>query len=136
MEDKNYKYTNCNWMYTKWKKYVFSMHPAIINKITDLDLKEIKKNKALFIRKVTNNFDFIPIKYNKMLCIITIGTETNQKNVDVFMKENKYNCDFIIFSFINDIVGSYRPAGGSNLVLVSGQLNDGCVQCPRGIINK
>ena len=28
--------------------------------------------------------------------------------------------------------GSYRPSGGSNLVLVSGQLNDGCVQCPRG----
>jgi hypothetical protein len=101
MEDKNYKYTNCNWMYTKWKKYVFSMHPAIINKITDLDLKEIKKNKGLFIRKVTDNFDFIPIKYNKMLCIITIGTETNQKNVDLFMKENKYKCDFIIFSFIN-----------------------------------
>ena len=113
MEDKNYKYTNCNLMYTKWKKYVFSMHPAIINKITDLDLKEIKKNKALFIRKVTDNFDLaqlqrvqgtallIPIKYNKMLCIITIGTETNQKNVDIFMKENKYKCDFIIFSFIN-----------------------------------
>ena len=101
MEYKNYKYTNCNWMYTKWKKYVFSMHPAIINKITDIDLKEIKKNKALFIRKVTDNFDLIPIKYNKMLCIITIGTETNQKNVNIFMKENKYKCNFIIFSFIN-----------------------------------
>jgi hypothetical protein len=32
--------------------------------------------------------------------------------------------------------GSYRPVGGSNLVLVSGQLNDGCVQCPRGNNNK
>ena len=28
--------------------------------------------------------------------------------------------------------GSYRPAGGSNLVLISGQLNDGCIKCPRG----
>jgi hypothetical protein len=28
--------------------------------------------------------------------------------------------------------GSYRPSGGSNLVLVSGQLKDGCIHCPRG----
>ena len=28
--------------------------------------------------------------------------------------------------------GSYRPSGGTNLVLVSGQLNDGCIHCPRG----
>jgi len=48
---------------------------------------------------------------------------------------NLFNIVTLSFSFINDIVGSYRPAGGSNLVLVSGQLNDGCVQCPRGIIN-
>lgn len=28
--------------------------------------------------------------------------------------------------------GKYRPTGGTNLVLVSGQLNDGCIRCPRG----
>ena len=101
MEDKNYNYNNQNIIYTKWKKYIISMHPATINKITDVDIIEIQKLKSFFIRKVTNNFNFTPIKYNKMLCIITIGTETNQKNLVIFMKQNIYNCDFIIFSFIN-----------------------------------
>jgi hypothetical protein len=98
-ENSSYQYNNITNIYTKWNKYVLSYHPVIFNKITDIDLKEIYKSESFFIRKVLDNFSLKPIKYNKMLVIICIGSLTNQETINTFLKTNK-DIDVIIFNFI------------------------------------
>ena len=100
-ENSSYQYNNIQIIYTKWNKYVWSYHPLIFNKITDIDLIEIDKSKSFFIRKVLNNFKLNPIKYKKILYIITIGSLTNQENINYFLNLHQHYIDVIIFSLID-----------------------------------
>ena len=98
LENPSYKYNNYSTIYCKWIKYSSSLHPLTLNKITEIDLKEIKKSKAYFIRKVLNNFDLKPIKYKNILYILCIGDLTDETSINSFIKNNKEKCDFIVLS--------------------------------------
>lgn len=98
LENPSYKYNNYSSIYCKWIKYSKSFHPLTLNKITEIDLKEIKKSNSYFIRKVLNNFELKPIKYKNILYILCIGDLTNQQLINSFIKNNKEKCDFIVLS--------------------------------------
>jgi hypothetical protein len=96
-ENSSYKYNNYNIIYSKWIKYSRAYHPITINKVTNIDLKEIKESKAFFIRKVLNNFSLTPIKYKDFLYIICVGDLTNNiEQLNIFINYNKLHSDFII----------------------------------------
>jgi len=96
-ENSSYIYNKHNIIYSKWIKYSSAFHPITINKVTEIDLKEIKESNAFFIRKVLNNFILKPIKYKDFLYIICVGDLTkNIEQINRFINNNKLNSDFII----------------------------------------
>jgi hypothetical protein len=76
--NKNYKYTNCQFMYDKWLKYTIQKSPLYFNKYLKQDNEYINKKNCLFIRKITKNFTLDIYKTKKKLYIIFIGEKTNQ----------------------------------------------------------
>jgi hypothetical protein len=93
MENKNYTYNNFNYMYKRWFKFAITKHPVIFNKLTKYDIKNIKKVKPFFIRKVLPTFTITEYKTKKDLYVLLIGTELT--NLDYF-KDN--NIDLIILT--------------------------------------
>ena len=95
-ESKNYKYNNHNYMYKRWFHFAIVKHPVIFNKLTNYDVKDIKKIKPLFIRKVLHTFTIKEYKNKKELYVLLIGTESN--NLDYFINND---IDLIIFSCVD-----------------------------------
>ena len=95
-ENKNYKFINHKYTYTRWNNYVISYHPVLFNKLTQYDINDIKKHNVLFLRKTLLTFSIKKYNIKKKLYIIFIGTET--KNLDFFINND---VDFIIASFIH-----------------------------------
>lgn len=93
----NYKFINSAVMYDRWIIEILK-HPIIFNKITLQDIKIIKKQNSLFIRKVGTKFTVKPYIPKKNLYILTIGDKTNQEKNYKYMKDN--NLDYIIISFL------------------------------------
>jgi len=96
-ENKNYKFINRKYTYTRWSHYIISKHPCLFNKLTQYDINDIKNQNVLFFRKILPTFSIKKYNIKKKLYVIFIGTET--KNVDFFINND---VDFIIVSFIHN----------------------------------
>ena len=94
-ENKNYKFINHKYTYTRWSNNIISFHPVLFNKLTKYDINDIKKQNVFFLRKTLTTFNIKKINIKKKLYIIFIGTKTI--NVDFFINND---IDFIIASFI------------------------------------
>ena len=68
-------------MYDKWLTNVIQKSPQYFNNLLKNDIKNIKKNNSLFIRKVLPNFSLKEYQTKDKLYIIFIGSETNQENI-------------------------------------------------------
>ena len=95
--NKNYKYTNLQFMYDSWLNHTIQKSPLIFNHLLEDDMKKIINKKSLFIRKITSNFTLNIYKPRKKLYVIYIGTETTQNIPD------NDEFDIIIIAAIKDI---------------------------------
>lgn len=77
----DYEFNNIPIMYDRWLTGTIQKSPAYFNRLTDYDHQDIINNKSLFIRKISPSFTIDTIKINKKLCIINIGSESDQKNI-------------------------------------------------------
>jgi hypothetical protein len=74
----NYKFTNSQIMYDKWLTGVPQKSPQYFNYFLQEDLKYIKENNCLFVRKITKYFKPIVYLSKRKLFVIYIGTLTKQ----------------------------------------------------------
>ena len=95
-ENKNYKFYNHKYTYTRWLHYSPVKHPVIFNKLTEYDIYDIKKYNIIFLRKILPTFSIIKYNIKKLLYIIFIGYET--KNLDFYINNN---IDIIIVTCID-----------------------------------
>jgi hypothetical protein len=91
----DYKYTNLQVMYDVWLTHTIQKSPMVFNCLLKNDMDYIKKQKSLFIRKITPNFSLKLYNPKKKLYVIYIGTETKQH-----IPEND-DFDIIIISAIS-----------------------------------
>lgn len=98
LENKDYIFINTNNMYTRWLK-TLSVSPVIFNKITKNDIKDIKKEKSLFIRKITRDFSNKIYNNKRKLIFITFGILTNIN--DYLSLLSNTDVDFALIYFKN-----------------------------------
>lgn len=77
----NYEFIDMPVMYDKWLTNVIQKSPQYFNNLLKNDIKNIKNNNSLFIRKVLPNFSLKEYQTKDKLYIIFIGSETDQENI-------------------------------------------------------
>ena len=95
-ENKNYKFYNHKYTYTRWLHYSPTKHPVIFNRLTKYDFYDIEKYDTIFLRKILPTFNIIKYNVKKLLYIIFIGTQTT--NLDFYINNN---IDIIIVTCID-----------------------------------
>jgi hypothetical protein len=96
----NYIFSNIQIMYDRWISDVPWTSPVIFNCLNKYDWREILQKRSLFIRKITPYFTIKMYKIKKILCVILIGTSTNQQKISEKL-DFILHYDIIIFTAIN-----------------------------------
>jgi hypothetical protein len=90
LNNPNYEFINIRCMYDRWLKNTVVKNPIYFNKLTYKDIKLIKHQKSLFIRKVLPTFSVKKYFPRNKLFLIFIGDQTDQFKYNDFVNNNDY----------------------------------------------
>lgn len=93
-----YKFTDLRFMYVDWLSSIVTMHPSIFNKLTTIDIENIKNAKSFFLRKTFPTFNPTPLFPSSELFVIFIGSDTNQLKL---LQNINLDLDIILVSMID-----------------------------------
>ena len=72
-----YSFTNMAPVYCRWLGHTVQKSPATFNRVTDADVRHIRRSNSLFLRKASPGFLPVPKAAANTLVVVYVGTESN-----------------------------------------------------------
>lgn len=96
----NYEFTNMMTTYTRWLPYTIQKSPATFNRLIDADIRHIRRQQSLFIRKTSTEFIPTPKAAARTLVVVYFGTHSPVNYTQLFNLAANNAIDIVVISAV------------------------------------